>query len=113
LIKHFERKRRISSMARGVVLAVVTAAWIMLSAHTGAAQPADEVKALRKDVEALKQGQTAIQKDLQEIKTLLQARPAAPAAAAPAQDALVSIDGAPSKGSKTAKVVMVDFTDYQ
>ena len=97
-------------MARGVVLAAVTALWITLSAQTGLAQPADEVKGLRKDVEALKEGQTSIQKDLQEIKTLLRARPTA---AAPAQEAVLSIEGAPFKGSKTAKVVVVDFTDYQ
>ena len=35
----------------------------------------DDAKALRKDMEALKEGQQAIQKDIQEIKKLLAARP--------------------------------------
>ncbi len=96
-------------MARGALLAVLTALTFTLWAQSGFAQPADELKTLRKDVDTLKEGQTAIQKDLQEIKGLLRARPTA----APAQEAVVSIDGAPSKGSKTAKVVVVDFTDYQ
>ena len=36
-----------------------------------------EVQALRREVEGLREGQRAVQKDLQEIKALLQARPAA------------------------------------
>src|SRR5258706_5507558 len=35
-----------------------------------------EIQALRRDVEGLKAGQQGLQKDLQDIKTLLQARPA-------------------------------------
>jgi hypothetical protein len=50
------------------------------------------------------------QKELQEIKSLLRARPTA---AAPAQEAVVSVDGAPFKGKKDARVTLVDFTDYQ
>ena len=97
-------------MRRLAVLAVLTVVIMTLWTHSGFAQPADELKALRKDIETLKQGQTAIQKDLQEIKGLLQPRPTA---AAPPQEAVVSVDGAPSKGSKSAKLTLVEFTDYQ
>jgi hypothetical protein len=71
---------------------------------------------LKKDLDALKEGQAQVQKDLQEIKALLQARPAAapagPAAAQP-QTALLTMENAPFKGQKDAKVTLVDFTDYQ
>ena len=89
-------------------------------AQTGLAQSGDDVRALGKEVEALKAGQSAMQKDLQEIKSLLQGAQAAPAAAparAPATpevvDFVLSVDGAPVKGEKTAKVTVVEFTDYQ
>jgi hypothetical protein len=101
-------------MMKVALLAVLTAATIMLGTQPGFTQPNNDLKGLKKDVEALKEGQTAIQKDLQEIKSLLRARPAAAAAPAAAPlEAVLSFDGAPVKGEKSAKVVLVDFTDYQ
>ena len=100
-------------MKRGALLAALTVTTMILGTQPGFTQPADELKALRKDVEALKEGQTAIQKQLQEIKSLLQARPTAAAPAPAPQEVVLSLDGAPVKGGKNAKVALVDFTDYQ
>jgi hypothetical protein len=103
-------------MRRAAVLAVLAAVGITLWANAGVAQSAGDVQSLKKEIDALKEGQTAIQKDLQEIKNLLKTRPtvaAPPAPPAPPQEAIVSIDGAPFKGKKDAKVTLVDFTDYQ
>ena len=71
-----------------------------------------ELRLLERDVDALQDGQRALQKDLQDIKTLLQARPAAAPSAEP-QNAVLTVDGAPSKGEKTAKLTLVEFTDFQ
>jgi len=98
---------------KGALLAALIVVTMMLGPPPGFAQTADELKALRKDVEALKEGQTAIQKQLQDIKGLLQARPTAGAPAAAPQEAVLNLDGAPVKGDKNAKVTLVDFTDYQ
>lgn len=78
------------------------------------AQSADDTAGIKKDIEALKDGQQAIQKDLQEIKRLLAARPAA-GAPAPEQalNAIISIDGEPTKGDKNAKLTLVEFSEYQ
>jgi hypothetical protein len=100
-------------MTRGV-LAVVTALGIALWAQAGLAQTAGEIQTLKKDVEALKEGQSAIQKDLQEIKNFLRSRVAGPPAPPPpSQEAMVNTDGAFFKGRQDAKVTLVDFTDYQ
>ena len=74
-----------------------------------------ELQALRRDVEGLKAGQQGLQKDLQEIKTLLQNRPAGGPGGAPAvpQNVVFDLDGAQVKGEKNAKLVLVEFTDYQ
>jgi protein-disulfide isomerase len=103
-------------MKRTVGLPVLTAMGILVWAHASVAQSGGEIQSLKKEIEALKEGQSAIQKDLQEIKTLLRSRPtvAAPSAPpAPPAEAVVSIDGAPVKGKKDAKVTLVEFTDYQ
>ena len=82
---------------------------VLCGAGGAAAQAPDEQ--MRKDIEGLKAGQLAIQRDLAELKRLLQARPAAAADALPA--APVAIASEPSKGKGTAKVAVIEFSDYQ
>jgi protein-disulfide isomerase len=91
-------------------------------APSGAAQPADDLRELGRDIEALKAGQAAIHKELGEIKALLRAPRAAQAApqrrpqtAPPIEpsDVQLSVEGSPYRGDKGAKVTVVEFTDYQ
>ena len=96
----------------------VSAAMVLALAQPAWAQSSDDVRALGKEIEALKAGQAAMQKDLQDIKGLLQqGAQAARAPAAPGMpetvDMALSVEGASIKGDKTAKVTMVEFTDYQ
>ena len=93
------------------VLAAVIALTLW-GAQPGLTQaPGDDLRALRKEIEALKEGQAAIQKDLQEIKNLLRARPAA--VPAEPQNIVLSVADAPFKGEKSAKLTLIDFSDYQ
>ena len=99
-------------MTKRAIIATV-AALILLGAQPGLTQaPSDDLKAVRKVIEALKEGQAAIQRELQEIKNLLRAR-AAPAPPAEQVGMIVSVNGAPFKGEKTAKLTLIDFSDYQ
>lgn len=69
---------------------------------------------LRQDITAIKQGQDALRKELEEIKKLLQARqPAAPPPPMQALDAVVAIGDAPVKGNPNAKLTLIEFSDYQ
>jgi ribosomal protein L29 len=74
---------------------------------------------LMKDVQQLKEGMAEIRKEIAEIKTLLQARPAsAPAARAAAEATTVEnvafdIGANPVKGERTAPLTLIEFTDYQ
>ena len=77
-------------------------------------QTTEEFKALQKEIDALKEGQAGLKKDIQDIKKLMDPKPAA--AAAPAgefKDAIFNIKGAPIKGDKNAKLVLMEFSDYQ
>jgi len=91
------------SLSLGLALACLLSAPLALAQQ----QPTDDLK---KDIEALKEGQKAIQKDLQEIKALLQkAQPPPP----PPQNVVLDLGKSPVKGERTAKLTLVEFSDYQ
>jgi protein-disulfide isomerase len=95
-------KHRNSRLSLGLVLAC------LLSTPPALAQQ-QSIEDLKKDIEVLKEGQKAIQKDMQEIKSLLQkGQPAQPAQ-------VVDLDtgNSPFKGERTAKLTLVEFSDYQ
>lgn len=92
--------------------ALVAGVLIALSPALALAQAADDLSGLRKDIDALKEGQAALLRELQQIKSLLSASPPAPRAG-PAPEAVLTVRGGTSKGSKDAKVTLVEFTDYQ
>jgi protein-disulfide isomerase len=85
-----------------LVLACILSAPLALAQQ----QPTDDLK---KDIEALKEGQKAIQKDLQEIKALLQKQQPAP----PPQNVVLELGKSPFKGERTAKLTLVEYSDYQ
>ncbi len=70
------------------------------------------VNDLKEEIEALKEGQKAIQKELQEIKSLLRTRQA-PAPAPTPREFVLDLGGSPFKGDENAKLTLVEFTDYQ
>jgi len=81
-----------------------------------AAMAQGDADAIKKDIEALKQGQQQIQKDLAEIKKLVQARPAAAPARPPGPDVagkVFNLGDNPVRGEQTASLTLVEFTDYQ
>ncbi len=90
--------------------AILTAA---LMVSPGLAQDTE----LRDEIEALKKGQEEIQKQLAEVMKLLKERPAAPAQPArrgPNVEGEVFTLGAnPVQGESTAKLTLIEFSDYQ
>jgi hypothetical protein len=86
--------------------------FVFLHAHPGLAQNSEDIQTLKKDVESLKTGQKTIEKEIQDLKKLLQARQA-PQAPPPFKEAEIDIDHAPMKGDKNAKLVLMEFSDYQ
>ena len=88
----------------------------LLWSQPGASQPTDDLKAMQKDIEALKDAQKRVEKELDAIKTLLRRqaqqgrRRRAPQ---PFQPIVLSIGDDPYKGEKNAKVTIIDFSDYQ
>lgn len=71
----------------------------------------DDLESLRQEIESLKTGQQAIQKELVEIKQLLQGPRRKPAVEA--IDLRLSLDGAPVKGDPQAPLILMEFSDYE
>ena len=109
------------STMKTLLAVVLVAASLFLSfqpgstqSSPGSAQSSDELRSLRKEIEALKEGQGKLQKDVQDIKALLQGgRAGAPSAPSQPVNMVLTLDGDPVKGDKSAPVVLVEFTDYQ
>ena len=83
-----------------------------------AAQSADDLKALRQEIDSLKAGIGAVQRDVQEIKALLQGALGGRQAAGPpppvAPESLeMNISQSYAKGGAGSRVVLVEFSDFQ
>jgi protein-disulfide isomerase len=115
------------SMFVKAVAATALAGAVCVTLAAAGGQGSD--KELQARIAALEAGQKAILKELQEIKVLLQARPAvptpmpAPAAAAPQPSPAsnptappnfdLDIAGAATRGRPDAKLVVIEFSDFQ
>ncbi len=84
---------------------------LFLGVQPAFSQTSEEYKALRQEIGSLKEGQDALRKDMQELKKLIQSRPAAPGGEF--KEAIINIKGAPVMGEKNAKLAFMEFTDYQ
>jgi protein-disulfide isomerase len=88
-----------------IIAAVVLLLALPCAGQTGA--NAD----LQKQIDALTEGQKQILQELRDLKQLVQTRPAAPAPET--LPAAVSIIKSPSKGSPSATVAVIEYSDYQ
>lgn len=68
---------------------------------------------LKQEIEALKKGQQEIRSELQEIKRLIQSRPAARPSGPNVKDKVFALGENPIKGEPTAKLTLIEFLDYQ
>ena len=99
-------------MKRYAVLTVFLMFFFICVQPVFAKSTSDDINALKKEIESLKEGQKAIQKDIQDIKKQLitkQAPPAPPEF----KEAIIELGDNPFKGDKNAKVTIVEFSEYQ
>src|SRR5205823_6444165 len=97
------------------VMRVLLAVLLALLSLTFASQPgfpqSDDLKALRKEIDALKEEQRAIRKEIQDLANSLRGRGAP--STRDVRDLTIGVGGRPSRGSDTAALTLVEFSDYQ
>ncbi len=94
------------------VLSLLTIGFPMEGLTQPDAPSSEDLPTLRKEIQTLKEGQLAIQEDLQAIKELLTARQRP---RSNVQDVAFTVNVAkdPIKGSADAQITLIEFTDYQ
>ena len=99
------------------LLAVLSVALLVPVVVT--AQGGDDLKALRQEIESLKTGVADVQRDVQEIKALLQGalqggrQAAAPPPPVTPDSREMTVANAHAKGSAGSRLVLVEFSDFQ
>jgi protein-disulfide isomerase len=98
------------------VATVAFVAVLSLSPPLGEQNPADELAALKREIQALKEQQAQMQKELQAIKSFLQAAMQPRQPQEPEVPGLIGAmfptNGEPAMGSEAAKVTIVEISDY-
>jgi protein-disulfide isomerase len=85
-----------------------------MSGSPVAAQTAEEIKALQRQMDELREAQAALKKEVQEIREILQNLLTPPPSSTGASSGTaISIEGLPARGQPSAKVTIVAFSDYQ
>ena len=68
---------------------------------------------LRQEIEALKRGQEQIRKQLDQILEQLKPRPSAARPGVKVENVAFNLGANPANGVDTAKLTLVEFSDYQ
>jgi DNA helicase IV len=89
---------------------IAIVAVVLFYTQTGCTQSSEELKPVIEEIKSLKEGQEVIKRELQEIKKFFQVRSQR---TVEFKEAVINIGDDPFRGDKSAKVTLVDFTDYQ
>jgi protein-disulfide isomerase len=95
---------------RILVVTVLALLTIALPGRPGFPQ-SDDLKALRQEIETLKEEQRALRKEFQDLATSLRERGGP--TPRDLRDLTIAVGRLPSKGSDTAALTLVEFSDYQ
>lgn len=95
-------------MSTKFTLTLLYSPLLILSAPAPGQTVEDRLRSLSVEIEALKESNAAMRKELDSLRGLLK-----PAQPPPFKPVRLNIEAAPALGSATAKVTLVEFTDYQ
>ena len=85
---------------------------LLFGSQIAVTQSQVDLEAIRKEIETLKKSQANLQRELDSIKKAMRGggRRRAPT---PFKPVVLSVANEPYKGNKSAKLTLMDFSDYQ
>ena len=97
-----------------LIVGACAIALAQLAACEAAAQSPD-LQSIRQELESVRAAQMQMQEEMRQMKALIQklSAPAVVAASAPALGTELSLEGAQVKGAAQAKVVLIEYSDFQ
>jgi len=101
-----------AAMRIGSIVAACALAQLALCANAAAQSPT-EMQSLRQEIESLRAAEAATRVELQEIKAQLRKLSAPAPSAGPSVGTELSLRGAQIKGARDARVILVEFSDFQ
>jgi protein-disulfide isomerase len=107
-----EQEYRLPSTMRYLFPVVVMSTALVAAVAPAFAQSSDELATMKREIEALKAGHATMQKELQAIRAQLQEARQGAGPAEP-ENVEVSVAGSFAKGNATAKVTIVEFSDFE
>ena len=97
-----------------MIIAIILFCSIGISSYIFAQEPnsqsAKNLEVIKKDIQALKEGQKWLKKDLDEIKAILRN---SQRASGMKPNPIISMKSEPALGKAAAKVIVVEFSDYE
>ena len=98
------------NVMRALLVILVALLTVTLPGQPGFPQP-DDLKALRKEIEALKEEQRALRREIQDLANSLRDRGGP--STRDVRDLSISVGRRPSQGNDNAVLTIVEFSDYQ
>jgi len=83
---------------------------LLFGSQIAVTQSQADLEAIKKEIETLKKNQANLQRELETLKKAMRGRRRAPT---PFKPVVLSIANEPYKGNKSAKLTLMDFSDYQ
>lgn len=85
--------------------------FLLFHPQVGRAQSNQELEALKKEIEELKENQKILRREFEAIKNLFRGRQVP--LQQEFQNLILGVDGSPFKGDKNAPLTLIEFSDYQ
>ncbi len=100
----------IGKMIKNSLAFLLAIGLLLFGSQIAVTQPQDDLEAIKKEIETLKKNQANLQRELDTLKKAMRGRRRA---SKPFEPVVLSIANDPYKGNKSAKLTLMDFSDYQ
>ncbi len=97
-------------MIKNILALLLATGLLLFGSQIAVTQSQADLEAIKREIETLKKNQANLQRDIDSIKKTMRGGRRAPK---PFKPVVLSVANEPYKGDKSAKLTLMDFSDYQ